>query len=166
MAGRLKRTVRTGWTRSGIKRPESVAEHSFRTAVMAMVMAEEFGADRDRAVRMALVHDLGEAVIGDVVTNRWGKELDNLAGKLAEERTAVREVAALAGSGEIVELFEEFEAGKTAEARLVKQLDKLEMAIQAYEYRAEQGLDPEEFYVTARKYVDDKRLLELMDDLK
>jgi len=166
MAGRLKRTVRTGWTRYGIQPAESVAEHSFRTAVLALVLADELGVDRDRAVRMALVHDLGEAVIGDLVTNRWGKPLDNLDSKLAQERAAVHEIAEAVGSGDIEELFREFEAGKTREARAVNQLDKLEMAIQAYEYEASEGLDLREFYMSARRFVTDERLLGLLDELE
>ena len=62
---KLKMTVRHNVMRSG--RVESVAEHSWRLAVMAMLAAgEEEGLDRDRVIRLALVHDLGEAITGDI----------------------------------------------------------------------------------------------------
>ena len=58
-AGRLKRTPRTGWVMREVDRPESVAEHQFRLALMAMSLADKFGGagviDRDRAIRMCLV---------------------------------------------------------------------------------------------------------------
>jgi putative hydrolase of HD superfamily len=58
-AGRLKRTPRTGWVMRNVDRPESVAEHQFRLALMAMSLADKFGGagviDRDRAIRMCLV---------------------------------------------------------------------------------------------------------------
>ena len=61
--GRLKGLPRTGWLEAGVKRPESVAEHSYKTAVFAMVLADLQGLDAERAMRMALIYDLAEAEI-------------------------------------------------------------------------------------------------------
>ena len=86
---RLKDAPRHCWTTGG--RRESVAEHSWRVALMAMLMADEFPeADMDKVIRMCLIHDIGEAITGDIPTflktdaDRVveGKEVDALIGRL------------------------------------------------------------------------------------
>ena len=67
LAGALKRVRRRGWVLRGVTEPESVADHSFRTALLALVLARDDSFDRGRCVAMALVHDLAEAVVGDRV---------------------------------------------------------------------------------------------------
>ncbi|WP_433796954.1 HD domain-containing protein [Actinoplanes sp. CA-252034] len=71
--GALKRTARTGWALARIPGRESVADHSFRTAVIAMTLAAMAGADPDRAAALALLHDLPEARLGDMhhLTRRY-----------------------------------------------------------------------------------------------
>src|SRR3989338_2226951 len=64
-AGKLKNIKRTGWKLMGIKNPESVAEHSFRLAVMAFALAPRFGLDAEKCAVLALIHDLPEALAGD-----------------------------------------------------------------------------------------------------
>ena len=67
MARGLKTTPRTGWVHRGVRGPESVADHSWRVALMALVGAEgTSGLDTARAVQIALVHDLAEAIVGDI----------------------------------------------------------------------------------------------------
>ena len=68
--GRLKRLPRTGWVESGVPDPESVADHSFRVALLTLVLADLKGLDALKAVRMALIHDLGEAETGDLTPAR------------------------------------------------------------------------------------------------
>ncbi|HEV8359378.1 MAG TPA: HD domain-containing protein, partial [Candidatus Thermoplasmatota archaeon] len=63
----LKRTPRAGWKRVGIARPESVADHSWRLALMAMLYAEMLGLDAGKAARIAVLHDLAEARTGDAM---------------------------------------------------------------------------------------------------
>ena len=58
--GGLKGLTRRGWLEAGIKNPESVAEHSYRTAVLAMILADLQGLDAEKAIRMALLHDMAE----------------------------------------------------------------------------------------------------------
>ena len=62
-----KNVVRTGWTLMNIKNPESVAEHSYQLCVMTMVLADQLGVDREKLVKMAIIHDLGEIFTGDIV---------------------------------------------------------------------------------------------------
>jgi putative hydrolase of HD superfamily len=79
---------------------------------------------------MALVHDLAEALVGDI-TPYDGIDADE---KRRREEEAMRELAVLAGDGRLLELWHEYDAAASPEARLVKELDKLETVLQAWEY--------------------------------
>jgi putative hydrolase of HD superfamily len=132
----LKDAPRRGWQRVGIARPESVADHSWGVALLALLAAEPRPhLDRARLLELALVHDLGEVVTGDLVP---GEYMDR-AEKLARERAAFEalvEPAPLALRTRLLARFEELATGASAEARLVHELDKLEMAFQAERYAA------------------------------
>lgn len=141
-AGRLKRTVRAGWALRGIPAPESVADHTFRVCLLALVLAPGGEPpDRARCLAMALVHDLAESVVGDI-TPYDGIPTEE---KHRREREALAELSAMLGDGEILALWEEYQAAATPEARWVKELDKLETVLQAAEYEAETGTDLAEF---------------------
>ncbi|MBQ7247073.1 MAG: HD domain-containing protein [Lachnospiraceae bacterium] len=126
VAERLKDTPRHCTTSKG--RVESVAEHSWRIALMAMLLRDEFPElDMDRVTRMCLIHDLGECFTGDIPT--FNKT------KADEEReiSLLREwVASLPAevSEEFSDLYREMDALETPEAILYKSLDKLEAVIQ------------------------------------
>jgi putative hydrolase of HD superfamily len=165
IVGKLKLLKRAGWVKRRVQDPESVAEHSYRLALLAMYCARDYRVDEAKVVKMALLHDLGEATIGDVVTYHGVQELPHRSAKLAAEREALLEILTVAGASEDIALFDEFQANKTKEARLVQQLDKLEMAIQAAEYEREHGLDLEELYVTAEAFIDDPSLKRLVQEL-
>lgn len=108
--------------------PESVAEHSWRAALMALAMAPQFpGVDIDRVIRMLLIHDLGEAVTGDIPTF-----LKNKADEETEDRAVQSILATLPRETgeEFSALFAEMNALETPEARLYKILDKFEAVIQ------------------------------------
>lgn len=108
--------------------PESVAEHSWRAALMAMALKPEFpGVDIDRVIRMLLIHDLGEAVTGDIPTF-----LKNQADEETEDQAVQGILSTLPGSmgEEFSALFAEMNALETPEARLYKILDKFEAVIQ------------------------------------
>jgi putative hydrolase of HD superfamily len=134
LAGRLKETARAGWRLRGIEEPESVADHSFRVALLALVLAPRADppVDAQRCVAMALVHDLAESIVGDI-TPYDGVAPDE---KRRREEEAMRRLDALAGGAGLLALWAEYDAGTTAEARLVKELDKLETAMQAADYAA------------------------------
>ncbi len=147
--GKLKSLKRTGWVRRNVPDPENVAAHSFRTAVLAMTLAPQVGADINKTMKMALIHDIGEAKIGDVVVASWdGKRLDmpKLVQKNVEETAAIHEIFALIDDTDSPALFEEFQKKKTLEAKLVTEVDKLDMAIQAYEYEKAYGIDLQAFF--------------------
>ena len=126
VAEKLKCITRHCDTSSG--RRESVAEHSWRIALMAMLLRGEFPeADMDKVIRMCLIHDLGEAFTGDIPTFEKGQ-----AQEAAEKQLYDRWVATLPAEvgTEFAALLAEMEAMQTQEAKIYKALDKLEAVIQ------------------------------------
>lgn len=143
LAGRLKETPRAGWGLRGIADPESVADHSFRVGLLALVLSRRADPplDRERCVAMALVHDLAECIVGDITPY----DGISTAEKHRREREAMERLAAMLGDGEVLRLWEEYQAAETAEARFVKDLDKLETVLQAAEYEEARGAELTEF---------------------
>jgi putative hydrolase of HD superfamily len=125
---RLKTVTRSGHTSAGS--PESVAEHTWRLALMAMVLyGRAPDVDLARLLKMCLVHDLGEAVGGDVPAPAQAAA----PGKAARERADLLGLVASLPDEvgrEIVALWDEYEAADSREARLAKGLDKLETILQ------------------------------------
>jgi putative hydrolase of HD superfamily len=136
--GRLKDVLRSGRTAAG--RRESVAEHSWRVAVMALLTAEAAGADPLRAVGLALVHDLGEALGGDVPAPEQRPGDDRTARERAD-LDRLLEAAPAAARARLAALWEEAAAGETAAARLVKALDRLETVATHVEGAQAPGFD-------------------------
>jgi len=137
----LKDTLRTGRTSTG--RRESTAEHSWRLCLMALVLGEQFaGADAARVLRICLVHDLAEALTGDLPASAAGDA--ERPGKVARERAALATLTAPLPDGPraaIRALWEEYEAGATREAQLAKGLDKLETLLQHAQGQAAPDFD-------------------------
>lgn len=126
VAEKLKCNTRHCYTSSG--RRESVAEHSWRIALMAMLIRPEFPeADMDKVIRMCLIHDLGEAFTGDIPTFEK-TESDTVR----EEAVFDRWVQTLPEDTkqEWSALLEEMNALETREAKIYKALDKMEAVIQ------------------------------------
>ena len=127
-AERLKTATRSGRTSAGV--PESVAEHTWRLALMAMVLyGRTPGLDLGHLLKMCLVHDLGEAIGGDVPAPAQAGAPDKAAG----ERVDLLELVAPLPEeirSEIVGLWDEYEAAESREARVAKGLDKLETILQ------------------------------------
>ncbi|XP_063091113.1 5'-deoxynucleotidase HDDC2 isoform X4 [Cavia porcellus] len=114
LVGRLKRVPRTGWVYRNVENPESVSDHMYRMALMAMVTRDAH-LNKDRCIRLALVHDMAECIVGDIAP----------ADNIPKEEKHRQE--------------EEYETQSTAEARFVKQLDQCEMILQASEYEDLEG---------------------------
>ncbi|XP_072029439.1 5'-deoxynucleotidase HDDC2-like [Amphiura filiformis] len=137
LVGELKRVPRTGWVRNEVKEPESVSDHMYRMAVMSMLITPQESLDRNRCIKIALVHDMAECIVGDLTP--W-------CGVPKEEKHKLEEAAMKRLSGlvseetgkELFELWEEYEYQKSDEARFVKDLDRFEMILQAYEYEKQQ----------------------------
>jgi len=144
-----KRLLRTGWVREKIKDPESVAEHSFALSLMALILADYFSLDKEKLMKMAILHDLGELVTGDIVWAR-GKivDLEKLKVKEEKELVGIEKIFNIIGKGEeYKKLFLELIERKTPEAMFFWELDKLEVCLQALIYEKEQGKRLEEFFV-------------------
>ncbi|XP_041018716.1 5'-deoxynucleotidase HDDC2 isoform X2 [Juglans microcarpa x Juglans regia] len=142
----LKKTKRTGWVRREIKDPESIADHMYRMGLMALIASDIPGVDRDKCIKMAIVHDIAEAIVGDITPSDGISKAE----KSRREREALDHMCKLLGGGsraqEIGELWSEYEENSSPEAKVVKDLDKVEMVLQALEYENEQGKDLEEFF--------------------
>ncbi len=127
-AERLKDTLRSGHTAGG--RPESTAEHSWRLCLMVLVLERHLpGIDLLRLLKLCLVHDLGEAISGDVPATRQTAD----DGKAARERADLAALAAPLPGAErtaILGLWDEYDAAATPEAVLAKGLDKIETVLQ------------------------------------
>ena len=145
-AERLKVVTRSAYTSTGTH--ESVAEHTWRVALMATLLAPQFpDVDGCRLVRMCLVHDLGEAIGGDVPAPEQARRLaEGREGKSADERRdllTLLEPLPSSLRGDITSLWDEYEAAETPTARLAKAIDKLETILQhtqgqnppAFDYR-------------------------------
>jgi putative hydrolases of HD superfamily len=138
-AERLKTTMRSGWTSAGD--PESVAEHTWRLSLMAMLLQPSVpDLDFSRLVKICIVHDLGEAIGGDVPAPEQARRGEAKAD--AERRDLVELVTPLPErlQCEILELWDEYEGAMTPEARFAKGLDKLETILQHT-----QGKNPPDF---------------------
>ncbi|XVF47836.1 hypothetical protein PTKIN_Ptkin03bG0142900 [Pterospermum kingtungense] len=150
---RLKTTKRAGWVRRDIQNPESIADHMYRMGIMALIASDIPGIDRDKCVKMAIVHDIAEAIVGDITPSDGVSKAE----KSQREREALDHMCKLLGGGsrakEIEELWMEYEENSSSEAKIVKDFDKVEMILQALEYENEQGANLDEFFQsTAGKF--------------
>ncbi|KAL6577721.1 hypothetical protein OROMI_010049 [Orobanche minor] len=131
---RLKSTKRKGWINHGIKGPESIADHMYRMSLMALIADDLPGVNRERCIKIAIVHDIAEAIVGDITPSDGVPKEE----KSRMEQEALDEMCKVLGGGmraeEIKELWQEYENNSSLEANLVKDFDKVEMILQALEY--------------------------------
>lgn len=141
---RLKVTYRSGYTSDGQR--ESVAEHSWHLCLMALVLRDQFpDVDLAKLLAICVVHDLGEAIGGDVPAPEQARRraADPAASKSAQEREDLLTLLAPlppAVRASITQLWDEYEAAASIEARVAKALDKLETILQHT-----QGANPSDF---------------------
>jgi putative hydrolases of HD superfamily len=130
--GLLKLSKRTGWWLCGVKDPESIAEHSFRTAIIASILAGLEGADPARASYLAVWHDSQETRVGDI-PHLGRRYLDAASNEsvTADQTSGVPAVLA----GQLRALIDEYEHGDSLEVRCAHDADRLECLFQAVEYR-------------------------------
>ncbi len=137
--GVLKNLPRTGWRFRGIKDAESIADHCYRVSLLSMILADvltEQGVllDVEKVMRLALLHEVAEARIGDVPFPALKYIPEAL--KEAGEREAVESMFKHFGplQQKYIQLWDEFEKGTSIEGKLVRAADKLELMIQVLEY--------------------------------
>jgi putative hydrolase of HD superfamily len=137
-AERLKTVTRSGWTSTG--QPESVAEHTWRLCLMAMLLyGHSPSVDLARLLKMCLIHDLGEALRGDVPAPSQVGQPDKADQERADLLQLTESLPPALGQ-EIVELWDEYEAAESPESKVAKGLDKLETILQHT-----QGRNPPDF---------------------
>jgi putative hydrolase of HD superfamily len=188
LAIELKRLRRQGWLDRGVDDPESTADHSWAVALLAWLLArKQPDLDRDRVLLLGLLHDLPEAVAGDAtpfdgVRGSSGTidparfrdaptytDTERLS-KLESEASALEQM--LDGvdpeiASEIRVVWQEYADGTTAEARFVRQVDKLETLLQAEDYLARQpDLVIDSFRLGARRDITDPSLVRLVEALE
>lgn len=133
--GQLKRVKRSGWWMVGIRDPESVAEHSFRVAIIGYILASLEGVDAQKVATMCLFHDTAEARINDphLLVKRYldVKQGEALAASEQRERlpSSIADPLAL--------LVHEYEGKESLESRVAHDADALECLIQAREYQVQ-----------------------------
>ena len=167
--GKSKKLLRTGWVRENVQDSESVAEHSFGVGVLAMILSDKFRyeLDKTRLIQMALVHDLAEVITGDIVAERWGIiDMATRDEKEKREREGIKLIFDKVGQAdEYLGIFDEMTTGNTLEAKIFKQIDKLEMALQALEYEEEQGKNLEEFFADTSLHIKDDIFKKIFRDI-
>lgn len=150
---KLKHLNRTGWVKVGVTTPETVASHSWNMALMAMKLSqeyqEEFDYDFNKVIKMCLCHDLAESIIGDITPHE-----SCYATKDKIEEKAMQDIAKKSSFNEAYELFLEYASNSTKEAKLARDLDKLDMYAQAISYKKQYSdIDFEEFKLSATKAI-------------
>jgi putative hydrolase of HD superfamily len=163
----LKQLYRQGWLQHGVplQNCESVAEHSFCVTLLALFLMESYFPELDKwkVICMALLHDLGEIYIGDLTP------LDNVekSEKYGLEHESVEKVLSkLPGDSTYLALWQEYESGLSPEARFVRQIDCLEMGLQASVYEQQNLVDPQRFFASAEKVLCDSRLIRILRELE
>jgi putative hydrolase of HD superfamily len=161
----LKQLYRAGWLRQGVpkSRCESVADHSYGTAMLCLLFLDQHpGLDVGKTLKLALLHDLGECYVGDYTPH---DDIDPGEKKAVEADAVKKVLGKLPGDSELIGLWQEYADQSSAEARFVRQVDRLEMAMQGSVYQHQGVINAEEFFQSARKVIDDENLLREMDGL-
>lgn len=164
---RLKVVPRTGWLLRGVRDVESVADHSYGVALIAMLLADlaqaqGFEPDVEKVLRMALLHDLTEARTGDL-PNTIKRHFDKKSLSAADESIADEMLLGLGALGEEYQLlWREYEERETLEARIVKAADKLDLLLQAREYEKGGARNLNEFWENSETDFSDLKIDELI----
>ncbi len=161
----LKKLPRSGWKiKVGLENSESVAEHSYMMSVMSMVLSDMKSLDSEKVLKMSILHDWAESKIGDFMPEQIGhdkkSELETYA--MSEILESLPEKI----QNNYQELWNEFLLRETQESKLVYELDKLEMALQAKIYEKE--VDPERikpFIISAVEQIIDPDVKKILMDI-
>lgn len=146
-----KKILRSGWMREKIKNPESVAEHSSQMTIIAMILADKLRVDKDKLLKMTMLHDIGEVITQDLVWSR-GKSIniEKRSKKERLEKKGIYKIFKTIGKvDEYIKIYREMTERISPESIIFWQLDKLELALQALEYEKEQNKRLDEFFINA-----------------
>jgi len=154
----LKTIKRSGWIhKSNITSPESVADHSYSMCMMSMILAEIMNLDSGYIMKMVIIHDLAESMVGDHMPDNKSSEEK----QLLEDKAMKKIISKLTNSlrKNYLCIWNEYNNNITVNAKFVHNMDKLEMALQAKEYEFEgypkEVLQP--FIKSATDYISKER---------
>jgi putative hydrolases of HD superfamily len=170
LVGRLKSTPRTGWVRRNVPQYESVADHSWRVAILSFLLLGNNDSNQNsingtaidigKVIQLALVHDLAECIIGDITPEDNVLKIDKQRMEhdamiqitkllqVAISDTTTKEEANVLNNNVLMKLFNEYEERETIESIVVKDLDLLDMILQADEYeRRYPNIDVSDFFI-------------------
>jgi len=162
----LKKISRKGWeTKLGITNPESVADHSYSMSVIAMILADMQKLDTLKVIKMGLLHDLAESIVGDYTPEEISKNEKNQL----ENNAMIKIFNNLPQnlSKNYLSIWKEYQDKKTREAIFLHEVDKFEMAIQAIQYYDE-GVTKEKlkpFFDAAKNGIISKEIKEYLAKL-
>ncbi|KAB7498181.1 HD domain-containing protein 2 [Armadillidium nasatum] len=168
LVGNLKHLKRTGWVKKGINEPETVSGHMYRMAILSFFFGENEGFDSNKVMRMSLVHDLGESIIGDI-TPHCGVSKEEKHCREVEAMNRIKSLVDKNGPGqEMFDLFMEYEEQKTKEAQLVMDLDRFDMILQAFEYEEKEKSPKvlEEFFTSTEGFFKTPKVIQWVEELK
>ncbi|KAL5051583.1 hypothetical protein BDW71DRAFT_171403 [Aspergillus fruticulosus] len=155
---RLKTTKREGWRRFDINDGESISDHMYRMSMMTMLAPPSLAArlDLPRCMKMALVHDMAESLVGDITPNDPIKKDEKARREAAVMEYIVKSLLRNVPSGDsagggILAVFNEYEANETLEAQFVHDVDKMELLLQMIEYERSHEIDLNEFLGVAKR---------------
>jgi len=139
----MDRIPRSGYLLRGVTEPESVAAHSFALALLTMLVADRYPEeyDKEKAVSLALIHDISECVTMDIPMPAGSREF-----KEEKARTELNILEKLMKNPEYTSLYRDFLELKSAEGRLVRGLDKVQMMCKVLAYEKENRGSLEEFW--------------------
>lgn len=154
----LKTIKRSGWIhKSNITSPESVADHSYSMCMMSMILAEIINLDSGHIMKMVIIHDLAESLVGDHMPD----DISSEEKQLVEDKAMKKIISKLPNSlrKNYLNIWNEYNDNITVNAKFVHNMDKLEMALQAKEYEFEgypkELLQP--FIKSATDYISNER---------
>ena len=158
----LKKIHRQGWIdKLSIPKPESVADHSYSMSIMCMVISDLGNYNTEKILKMALLHDLAESKIGDYTPNQIAIEKKTEI----ENNAFIKIIGELPGTIKLqyLEIWKEYQENNSPESKLVHQIDRLEMILQAKLYQKEGHPKEklESFFESAKTDITDPKLKEL-----
>ena len=161
-AANLKKVKRQGWIdKLSLEHPESVADHSYSMAIMGMILSDIGNCDSEKILKMILLHDLAESEIGDYtpgqITSEEKRKLeDETFYKISENLPADIK-------SQYQKIWDEYQENKSYESKLVHQIDRLEMVLQAtiYENDGHSKENLSSFIESAKQGITDLKLKEL-----
>jgi len=189
--GKLKNIERKGITFYGVKKPDSATDHSFRIALMAWVFSQEKKINLEKAIKIALIHDICKILTGDITpydgllpkskkerekfVRRWRRlplreKEKRYAEKFEKEYTALKKLTAKLPKNlkkEIIDVWLDYHRGGSSEAKFVSQLDILENLLEAFEWwKKNKKFPTKPWWEHADEVIDDPLLLKFLKEIE